>query len=132
MTSPPNDTLISSLTGHGINVAAIAVGFLATSLSILVSIERARVIQVLREAEYYPIVLGYLVAPIRLWFGVALLSAVLLLAWDRVPLVYHRLDSPDGSSWCHGQPQRPIESRRSWPGSSSDRCEPGQAGAPDV
>ncbi len=81
---PPKASLINSLTGHGINVAAIAVGFLATSLSILVSIERARVIQVLRDADYYPIVLAYLVAPIRLWFTVALSSAVLLIVWEHL------------------------------------------------
>jgi hypothetical protein len=86
----PKDTLISNLTGHGINVAAIAVGFLATALSILVSIERSRVTQVLRGAEYYPIVVDYLVAPIRLWFGVALFSAVLLVAWDHLPSMYKR------------------------------------------
>ncbi|HKX04343.1 MAG TPA: hypothetical protein VJX71_17745 [Methylomirabilota bacterium] len=88
--TPPKDALLSTLTGHGINVAAIAVGFLATALSILVSIERARVTQVLREAAYYPIVLGYLVAPIRLWFGVALSSAALLVAWDHLASTYHR------------------------------------------
>jgi len=90
LAAPPKDALISTLSGHGINVAAIAVGFLATALSILVSIERARVTQVLRDAKYYPIVLGYLVKPIRLWFGVALASAALLVTWDHVPTSYHR------------------------------------------
>lgn len=81
----PKETMITTLTGHGINAAAIAVGFLATALSILVSIERSRIIQVLRTAEYYPIVLDYLMAAIRLWFAVALFSALLLVAWDHVP-----------------------------------------------
>jgi len=86
----PKEALISTLSGHGINVAAIAVGFLATALSILVSIERARVTQVLRDAAYYPIIIDYIVRPIRLWFGVALASAALLVAWDHVPLAYQR------------------------------------------
>jgi hypothetical protein len=90
MAAHPKDTLISNLTGHGINVAAIAVGFLATALSILVSIERTRVVQVLRDAKYYPVVLDYLVAPIRLWFAVALSSAVLLVAWDNMCPAYQR------------------------------------------
>jgi hypothetical protein len=87
----PKEALITTLSGQGINVAAIAVGFLATALSILVSIDRARVTQVLREAAYYPIVIEYIVRPIRLWFAVALASAALLVAWDHVPLAWQRV-----------------------------------------
>lgn len=74
-----HDGPTQTLMGHGINVAAIAVGFLATAQSVLVSIERSRVVELMRESGYYEDLLDYLLDSVKLWFVVAFASALLVL-----------------------------------------------------
>jgi len=59
-----------------LNVSAIAVGFLATAKSILISMEGRRVIQQLRRSGFYNIAVGYMITAIRASFIVAVLALV--------------------------------------------------------
>lgn len=85
------ESKVSALMGHGINVAAIAVGFIATAKSILVSIERTRIVELIRDAGYYDLLLDYMWAAIKLWFAVAFVSGAVVLALGELPASGSRL-----------------------------------------
>jgi hypothetical protein len=82
---------VSTLTGHAISVAAISVGFLATAKSILVSIERTRIVELMRASGYYDDMLGYMVNAIKLWFLVAFLSGFLVLTFEDLYSPWNRV-----------------------------------------
>jgi hypothetical protein len=59
-----------------LNVAAIIVGFLVTTQSILMSLDSKWIIQRSKESGAYRMLVGYLVAATYWWMGTALLSGV--------------------------------------------------------
>jgi hypothetical protein len=68
-----------------VSISAIAVGFLATAKSILISIDKKPIIEQLRRVGYYPVLVDYLMAAVWWSFVLSFLSAVcLLLDWKSV------------------------------------------------
>jgi hypothetical protein len=72
------DTLTGLLSAM-VSVAGIAVGFLATAKSILVSIDDKEIIRKLKKVGYYKRIIGYLRSAIRWSFALAVLSAAGML-----------------------------------------------------
>ena len=75
--SPPE--ALRDLFAAIINVSAIAVGFLATAKSILVSLEDKPIVRMLKDAGYYSDLVRYLMTATQLCFGLAIASALLVL-----------------------------------------------------
>ncbi len=69
-----------------LNVAAIIVGFLVTSQSILLSLDGKWIIQRSKESGAYRMLVGYLVSATYWWMGAALLSAVGIALVPATPL----------------------------------------------
>ncbi len=69
---------IKELLGAVINICAIAVGFLATTKSIMLSLGQNRIIQQLKNTDKYYTLIQYIMSAINLSFLTALLSAGLL------------------------------------------------------
>lgn len=69
-----------------LNIAAIIVGFLITSQSILMSLDGKWIIQRSKEAGAYRMLVGYLVAATYWWMAAALLSAVGIALVPATPL----------------------------------------------
>jgi hypothetical protein len=77
-----NDPLprtLHDLLGATISVGAIAVGFLATAKSMLLSISKSRVVRELKNAGHFKRLTGYFMTAIRWSFLLAALSALGLL-----------------------------------------------------
>lgn len=66
---------IKELLGAVINICAIAVGFLATTKSIMLSLGQNRIIRHLKNVDVYHILIRYIMSAINLSFITALLSA---------------------------------------------------------
>jgi hypothetical protein len=62
-----------------VSIAAIAVGFLATAKSILISIDDKLIIQRLKRVGYYKILIGYLLSAVWWSLGLSVFSALCLL-----------------------------------------------------
>lgn len=62
-----------------ITISTIAIGFLMTVTTMLISMERRAVIQELRGIGAYQILLGYLKSSIYAWFVVAIVSVAVVL-----------------------------------------------------
>lgn len=69
-----------------LNIAAIIVGFLVTSQSILMSLDGKWIIQRSKEAGAYRMLVGYLVAATYWWMAVALFSAAGVALVPAAPL----------------------------------------------
>ena len=78
-----------------VTIAAIAVGFLATAKSILISIDDKLIVQRLKRVGYYKILVGYLLNAVWWAFGLSIFSAACLLidwkdaagaSWNRLVL----------------------------------------------
>lgn len=77
------------LLGAGVSIGAIAVGFLANSKAILFSIDRKRIIEQLRDTNYYNYLVTYLMSAINWSLALAILSAVGLTIDLRIPQRWH-------------------------------------------
>ena len=67
-----------------VNVAAIAIGFLAAAQAILFSIEQKKIIQQLKDAEYFDFVVDYMSTAIAWSFALALFTSVaMLIDWEK-------------------------------------------------
>jgi hypothetical protein len=65
-----------------VSIAAIAVGFLATAKSILISIDDKLIVQRLKRVGYYKILVDYLLGAVWWSFGLSILStACILVDW---------------------------------------------------
>src|SRR6266496_531860 len=62
-----------------VNTSAIAVGFLATSLSILYTIGKSRIMVDLKKIGRTDIIVGYFLESLSAWFLLAVVSGLLLL-----------------------------------------------------
>lgn len=74
-----------------VNVSAIAVGFLATAQSVLLSIEGRTVMKRLKEQGYDKRLFGYLSTSISLGFVLAVVSALALIVDFDVPARWHQV-----------------------------------------
>lgn len=70
---------LSNLMAAVVSISAIAIGFLATSKSILISIQNRRFIRQIKELKLYDTLIGYLMTAINYCFCLALMSAAALL-----------------------------------------------------
>lgn len=68
-----------------VGVSAIAVGFLATAQSILISLETRRAVKFLKEANGFSRLVNYMMAATHLSFVLAALSAFALLLDPKAP-----------------------------------------------
>lgn len=73
-TKVPSD--LGNVFSGALNIGAIAVGFLATAKSILISMEGRRVVAQLRRTGHYAVIVGYLVDATRGAFLLAVYSIV--------------------------------------------------------
>jgi hypothetical protein len=90
--TPPKDFPV--LLQAVINVAAIAVGFLATAKGILISVHERSIIKRLKEAEQFLPLVNYFIEAVFWCMGLCLISACLLVAtfpgstvWTRILMV---------------------------------------------
>ena len=68
-----------------VSISAISVGFLATTKSILISIDQKRIIEQLRRVGYYQILVNYIMGAVRWSFALSILSAIcLLMDWKQM------------------------------------------------
>lgn len=72
-------TPFKELAQAALNVAAISVGFLVSSKTILLSLTNSRVVKRLRASGHFGVILGYFVSAIWWSIGMAISSAVMLL-----------------------------------------------------
>jgi hypothetical protein len=68
-----------------VNTSAIAVGFLATSLSILYTIGKSRIMEDLKKIGRTDIIVGYFLESLGAWFLLAIVGGLLLLLDYRKP-----------------------------------------------
>jgi len=76
---PPVSRSVKDLLVATVSVSAIAVGFLGTAKSILISMGNRKIVKQLKDAGYYGQVIDYLMAAINLAFALAIGSAAALL-----------------------------------------------------
>jgi hypothetical protein len=72
-----------------VNLSAITVGFLATSKSILLTIEKKKVVAALKSDKQWPMLIDYMMCAIYSAFLLALVSGGLLLVKFKEPADWH-------------------------------------------
>ncbi|HNO78951.1 MAG TPA: hypothetical protein PKN33_12905 [Phycisphaerae bacterium] len=72
-------TRLGDLMNATISLSAIAIGFLATAKSVILSIKDEAIIRTLKESGDHDRLLGYFMKAIRWSFGLGILSAIGLL-----------------------------------------------------
>ena len=65
-----------------ISISAISIGFLATSKSILFSIQKRQIINQIKQANLYESLIDYLMTSINLCFLLAVISAICFLIFN--------------------------------------------------
>jgi type III secretory pathway component EscU len=83
-------TALTGLFTAVVSVSAIAVGFLATAESILLSLESKRVMKFLKEANSFNALVDYMMSAIHLSFALAAFSAFALLVGPDAHLWWYK------------------------------------------
>lgn len=75
----PESKALNALLPTIVSISAIAVGFIATAMSILVSMHGRRTIRSLRQMGTYDLLIRYMIGAVQWCLVLAVVSAVLLL-----------------------------------------------------
>lgn len=74
--------IIQNLMNPALTISAIAIGFLATTKTLLATIEDKDIIKKLKDVGYYIILLEYIMAAVKASFITAILSAIGIVVAD--------------------------------------------------